>query len=223
MEKYFDLLSATPLFSGVQREEMVSLLNCLQARVIRVEKGMPVFLEGDEAGFVGLVLEGAVQIVRDDYYGTRSVMGHAEPGELFGEAYACSGEEVMPVSGYALLDCAVMMLSCRKMLTVCSNACRFHNQIVKNLLQVVAEHNVAMSRKIQFMSQKTTRQKLMAYLLDQAKKAGSPAFTIPFDRQTLADYLGVERSAMSAEIGKLQRENVLTTRSSHFILRLTNQ
>ncbi len=223
MEKYFDLLVQTPLFSGVQQEELASLLNCLQARTFRVEKGMPVFLEGDEAGFIGLVLEGAVQIVRDDYYGARSVLGHAEPGELFGETYACSNMEFMPVSGYALQESSIMLFSCRKMLTVCSNACRFHNQIVKNLLQVVAEHNVSMSRKIQFMSQKTTRQKLMAYLLDQAKKAGSPEFTIPFDRQALADYLGVERSAMSAELGKLQREDVLSTRGSHFILRLTNK
>ena len=223
MEKYFDLLLNTSLFSGVQRDELASLLNCLQARIVRFEKGMPVFLEGDEAGFIGLVLEGAVQIVRDDYDGTRSVLGHAEKGELFAETYACSNMEAMPVSGYALQDCRVMFFSCGKMLTVCSNACRFHNQIVKNLLQVVAQHNVNMSRKIQFMSQKTTRKKLMAYLMDQAKKAGSPEFTIPFDRQALADYLGVERSAMSAEIGKLQRENVLSTRGSHFILRLTNQ
>ena len=223
MEKYFDLLLGTSLFFGVNREELASLLGCLQAKVQRVERGMPVFLEGDEAGFVGLVLEGAVQIVHDDYYGTRSVLAHAEQGELFAHAYACSNVKTMPVSGYALQDCQIMFLSCRKMLTVCSNACRFHNQIVKNLLQVVAEHNVRMSRKIQFMSQKTTRQKLMAYLLDQAKKAGSPEFTIPFDRQALADYLAVERSAMSAEIGKLQREDVLITKGSHFILRLTNE
>ncbi len=223
MEKYFDLLLKTSLFSGVEREELASLLNCLQARIVRVEKGMPVFLEGDEAGFVGLVLEGAVQIVRDDYDGTRSVLGHAEPGELFGETYACSNVKAIPVSGYALQDAEIMFLSCRKMLTVCSNACRFHNQIVRNLLQVVAEHNVSMSRKIQFMSQKTTRQKLMAYLLDQAKKARSPEFTIPFDRQALADYLGVERSAMSAELSKMQKDGILTTHGSHFTLRLTNE
>lgn len=223
MEKYFDLLLKTALFSGVQREELASLLNCLQARTIRVEKGMPVFLEGDEAGFIGLVLEGAVQIVRDDYDGTRSVLGHAESGELFGEAYACSNVKTMPVSGYAMHQSSIMFFSCHKMLTVCSNACRFHNQIVKNLLQVVAEHNMNMSRKIQFMSQKTTRQKLMAYLLDQAKRAGSAEFTVPFDRQALADYLGVERSAMSAELGKMRKDGILTTCGSHFTLRLTNE
>lgn len=218
MEKYFDLLQATSLFRGVERQELSSLLGCLQARVITAEKGAPVFLEGDAAGFIGLVLEGAVQIVRDDYYGTRSIISHAEPGELFAETYACSSIDTMPVSGYAPVRSEIMFFSCRKMLTVCSNACRFHNQLVKNLLQVVAEKNVNLSQKIQFMSQKTTRQKLMAYLLDQAKRAGSPEFTIPFDRQALADFLGVERSAMSAELSKLRKDGILNTQGSHFTL-----
>jgi len=218
MEKYFNILSSSALFSRISSDELSSLLNCLQARVVKAEKGMPVFLEGDPAGFIGLVLEGAVQIVRDDYYGTRSVLSHAEPGELFAETFACSNLETMPVSGYALVSSKIMLLSCRKMLTVCSNACRFHNQIVKNLLQVMAQKNVELSRKIQFMSQKTTQEKLMAYLSDQAKKAGSGEFTIPFDRQALADYLGVERSAMSAELSKMQKAGILETTGSHFVL-----
>lgn len=218
MEKYFDILLGTCLFSGVDRQELTSLLGCLQARVVTAEKGAPVFLEGDAAGFIGLVLTGAVQIVRDDYYGARSVISHAAPGELFAETYACSNTEAMPVSGYAVKDSEIMLFSCRKMLTVCSNACRFHNQIVKNLLQVMAQKNVNLSQKIQFMSQKTTREKLMAYLLDQAKRAESPEFTIPFDRQALADYLGVERSAMSAELSKLRRDGILSTQGSHFTL-----
>lgn len=221
MEKYFDLLLKTPLFDGIDKEELSSLLNCLQAKVMTAEKGDPVFLEGDEAGFIGVVLEGVIQIVRDDYYGTRSVLSHAEPGQLYAEAYACSNAKTMPVSGYALKNCKIMLLSCRKMLTVCSNACRFHNQLVKNLLQVMAGKNVELSQKIQFMSQKTTREKLLAYLLDQAKRANSREFTIPFDRQALADYLGVERSAMSAELSKLRKDGILTTQGSHFILQNT--
>ena len=218
MEKYFDILTQCPLFDGVERQDILPLLGCMQAKVEEKAKGEPVFLEGDEAGFIGLVLEGAVQIVRDDYYGARSVLGHAAPGEIFAETYGCGGIEQMPVSGYAVMDSKVIMLSCRKMLTVCSNACRFHNQLVKNLLQVVAEKNMGLNQKILFMSQKTTREKLMSYLLDQAKKQGSPRFTIPFDRQALADYLGVERSAMSAELSKLRKSGVLTSTGSQFEL-----
>ena len=221
MEKYFDVLLKTPLFSGISREELASRLGCLGARVVNVAKGDPVFLEGDPAGFLGLVLEGSVQIVRDDYYGNRSVLTHAEAGELFAEAFACAKVDTMPVSCYALRDSNVMLLTCQKMLTVCSNACRFHNQLVKNLLRVVAQKNLNLSRKIQFMSQKTTREKLMAYLLDCAKRVGSSEFVIPFDRQTLADYLSVERSAMSAELSKLRRDGILESTGAHF--RLLNQ
>ena len=176
------------------------------------------FLEGDAAGFVGMVLEGSIQIVRDDYYGSRSILLHAEPGDIFAETYACANAAVMPVSGYAVRDSRVMLMECQKMLTVCSGSCRFHNRLVKNLLQVVAQKNLNLSRKIQFMSRKTTKEKLMAYLLEQAKRAGSPEFTIPFDRQALADYLGVERSAMSAELGKLRRDGVLECKGAWFRL-----
>ena len=124
----------------------------------------------------------------------------------------------MPISGYAAADSRVLLLSARKMLTVCTNACGFHNRLVKNLLQVVAGKNLLLSRKIQFMSRKTTREKLMAYLLDQAKLHGSAEFTIALDRQALADYLGVERSAMSAELSKLRRDGVLESTGSRFCL-----
>lgn len=218
MEKDFAILLGNPLFRGISPEELKSMLGCLQARETQAKKGAPVFLEGDPAGFIGIVLEGAVRIVRDDYYGERTLLAQAEPGDIFAEAYACADVETMPISGYAAADSRVLLLSCRKMLTVCTNACQFHNRLVKNLLQVVARKNLLLSQKIQFMSQKTTREKLMAYLLDQAKQQGSLEFTIPFDRQTLADYLVVERSAMSAELGKLRRDGVLETTGSHFRL-----
>jgi len=218
MEKYFDLLLSTPLFAGIEPEEMSAMLNCLGARIVDIRKGAPAFLEGDDAGFIGLVLEGSVQIVWDDLYGNRSILAHAEVGDLYAEAYACANVDSMPVSGYALADSRVMLLSCQRMLTVCSSACRFHNMLVKNLLKVVAQKNLNLNSKIRFMSQKTTREKLMAFLLDQASRAGSSEFSIPFDRQALADYLGVERSAMSAELSKLRSSGVLECKGSHFRL-----
>ena len=218
MKKYLDLILENPLFEGIGSEELESMLNCLNASVFCVAKGEPVFLEGDAAGFVGIVLEGSIQIVRDDYFGNRTLLSLAEVGDIFGESYATAAAETMPVSGYALRNCCVMMLECKKMLTVCSNACGFHNRLVKNLLQVVARKNLTLSRKIQFMSRKTTREKLMAYLLDQAKQKKSAEFTIPLDRQTLANYLGVERSAMSAELSKLRNAGILECKGSHFRL-----
>jgi CRP-like cAMP-binding protein len=218
MEKYYEILLTNPIFAGISREELHSMLQCLNARATAVPKGSPVFLEGDPAGFIGIVLEGAVRIVRDDYYGQRTLLAQAEPGDIFAETYACAGVDAMPVSGYAALDSRVLLLQSRKMLTVCTNACGFHNRLVKNLLQVVSQKNLLLSSKIQFMSRKTTKEKLMAYLLDQAKRWGSPEFTIPLDRQALADFLGVERSAMSAELSKLRRDGLLESTGSRFRL-----
>lgn len=218
MEKYFHILLANPLFAGIRREDLQSLLGCLSARKEQFAKGEPVFLEGDMAGNIGFVLEGTVQIVRDDFFGNRSLLMPVETGELFGEAYACAGLETLPVSGYAAQECTVLWLACRKMLTVCTNACGFHTTLVQNLLQVVAQKNLWLNRKIQFMAQKTTREKLMAYLLDQAKQRGVAEFTIPLDRQGLADFLGVERSAMSAELSKLRAMGVLESKASYFRL-----
>ncbi len=218
MEKYFSLLLASPLFRGITREDLGSLLTCLGARRETFSKGEPVFLEGDPAGFIGFVLEGSVQIVQDDFHGNRSILTVADTGEPFAEAFACAGIESMPVSGYAVQDCRILWLACRKMLNLCTNACGFHNMLVQNLLKLVSRKNLQLSHKIRFMSQKTTQEKLLAYLLDQAKAQGSAEFTIPLDRQALADFLGVERSAMSAELSKLRTKGILESKGSHFHL-----
>ena len=216
MEHFFEVLLTCPLFAGIRREELTSMLDCLGGKTVEISKGAPVFLEGDPAQFVGVVLSGTIQILRDDYYGNRSVMTAVEPGELFGEAFSCAGIKTLPVSAIALKNSTVLLLDCKHVLTVCPKACQFHNQLVNNLLRVMARKNLALSQKIQVMSHKTTKEKLMTYLLDQAKRKQSPEFVIPYDRQALADYLGVERSAMSAEISKLKKAGQIDCSGSWF-------
>ncbi|MGN1025113.1 MAG: Crp/Fnr family transcriptional regulator [Faecousia sp.] len=216
MEAYFDVLSQCPLFAGITQREITDALRCLDGKIIGVPKGNPVFLEGEPARFVGVVLSGAVQVVRDDYYGNRSVLTVVSPGGLFAEVFACAGLETLPVSAIALQPSTVLFLDCQRILTGCSHACPFHNRLIYNLMQEIAQKNLSLTRKIRCMSRKTTREKLMTFLLDQAKQQGSPEFVLPYDRQALADYLGVERSAMSAEIGKLKRAGLIDSRGSWF-------
>jgi CRP-like cAMP-binding protein len=218
MEHFFENLSQCPLFHGIDQSDLRSMIKCLDGKTVAVPKGSPVFLEGSPARFVGVVLSGTVQVVREDYYGNRSVLTILQPGELFAEAFSFAGLEAMPVSVIAIRDSNVLLLDCKRVLTSCSNSCHFHSLLLKNLLQEMAQKNLALSQKIRFMSQKTTKEKLMAYLLDQAKQQGSSEFTIPFDRQALADYLGVERSAMSAEISKLKSSGQIDTKGAWFCL-----
>lgn len=216
MEDFFEVLSQCPLFAGIGLTEMQDMLSCLDGKIAGIAKGSPVFLEGDPAEFVGVVLSGKVQIIRDDYYGNRSVLTVVSPGGLFAEAFACAGLEALPVSAIALQPSTVLLLNCRRVLSGCSNACSFHSRLVFNLLQGIAQKNLMLTRKIRCMSRKTTREKLMEFLLDQAKQHGSPEFVIPYDRQALADYLGVERSSMSAEISKLKKAGQIDCRGSWF-------
>lgn len=216
MEEYFDILSQCPLFAGISREELKSMLSCLEGKIIQTPKGSPVFLEGEPATFVGVVLSGMVQILRTDFYGNRIVLTEVSPGGLFGEAFACAGVETLPVSAMALESTSVLLLDCKRVLTSCPNACPFHGNLVQNLLGGIARKNLILTQKIRCMSQKTTQEKLMEFLLEQAKQQGSPEFVIPYDRQALADYLGVERSAMSAEISKLKKAGRIDCTGSRF-------
>lgn len=219
MKKYFEMLSQCPLFNGIDQSALNSLIKCMDGKTSSVLKGNPVFLEGAPARFVGIVLSGTLQVVREDYYGNRSILTILQPGELFAEAFSFAGLETMPVSVFAVKDSEVLLLDCRRILTTCSNSCHFHTLLMKNLLQGMAQKNLALSQKIRYMSRKTTKEKLMAFLYDQAKQHGATEFVIPYDRQALADYLGVERSAMSAEIGKLKKSGQIDTKGAWFCIK----
>ena len=218
MEISFALLCQSPLFQGVTPQELGQMLPCLGAQQRRASRGQLLFHAGQPARWVGLVLEGAVHIVQEDYYGSRSIVATIQPPELFGEAFACAGVQVLPVSAEAAQDCRVLLLDVQRVIATCSDACAFHQRLVGNLLGIVARKNLTLTKKLALVSKKTTREKLMAYLLAQAKKHGSNEFTIPYDRQSLADYLEVDRSAMSAEISRLRREGILETDRSWFRL-----
>lgn len=220
MQKYFEVLSQCPLFKGIEKSDLNSVIQCLDGRMENVSKGCPVFLEGDSVRFIGVVLMGMVQVVREDFYGNRSVLSILQPGEMFAEVFSCAGYETMPVSVFALADTKVLLIDCRHIFNSCSDSCHFHSILMNNLLKGMAQKNLALTQKIRYMSQKTTKDKLLAYLLDQAKQQGSREFVIPHNRQSLADYLGVERSAMSAEISKLKRAGIIDTRGSWFRLNL---
>ena len=207
MEKSLDILKTCPLFSGVLESDLDAMLACLGARQFEARKGTVIFHEGDPAVYVGIVLFGAIRVIREDYYGNRSIVAHMVSGEVFGESFACAGVQALPVSVVAEEDCRYLLIDCKRITVSCTNACAFHSRMIYNLLQLVARKNLVFNQKLQILSQRTTREKLMAYLMNQAKLQGKEECTIPYDRQALADYLEVDRSGLSAEISKLRKEN----------------
>jgi CRP-like cAMP-binding protein len=218
MKNYLDILKDVKLFSGIKETELLPLLSCLCARVLSYAKGETVLLNGDIVDSFGIVLSGQVQIVQDDYFGNRSILSKVGVGSLFGESFACAEANSLPISVIAISNSDLLFINKDKLTMPCSNACGFHSRLIQNLLYIVSSKNIALTRKIEFMSKRTTREKLLAYLSDEAMKAGSSRFTIPFNRQELADYLSVERSAMSAELSKLRDDGVLKYHKNQFEL-----
>ncbi len=218
MKKYFDVLRRCALFDGIQDKNLLAMLDCLKAKVEFFDKKYTIFAEGSPAKFIGILLSGATQIEQVDYYGNRSILGLIEPGDLFAEAFACAQVRALPVSVVATEPSEIMLIDCSHILHTCSNNCGFHQQMIFNLMKSLAAKNLVFHQKIDVLAKRTTREKLLTYLTYQAKKAQSEAFTIPFDRQELADYLEVDRSGLSSEISKLRRNGILDCRKNHFIL-----
>jgi len=218
MEKYFDVLRKCSLFQMVKDEDLLPLLSCLGARVQKFEKKEVILQEGEPAGFLGIMLSGSAQVVQIDYFGNRSIVSGVEPSEMFAESFACAFVPSIPVSVIANEPSEVMLIDCRCVMHSCSNSCGFHQQIIFNLMKSLAEKNIQFHKKIEITSKRSTREKLTAYLLSEAKKHSSASFDIPFDRQELADYLEVDRSGLSSEIGKMVKSGLLLSNKKHFEL-----
>lgn len=218
MKKYLETIKKCPLFNEIADDHLLKMLTCLGARVIAFDKKYTILLEGSAADHIGIVLSGAVQVVQVDYDGNRSILSELGPSELFAEAFACAQVRSIPVSVIASEACEVMLIDCGHILHTCSNSCGFHQQLIYNLMKDLATKTLQFHQRIEVTSKRSTREKLLTYLTIRSKQTGSRRFEIPFDRQELADYLEVDRSGLSAEIGKLRREGILESHKRYFEL-----
>lgn len=219
MQKYFPVLQQCQLFSGIAENDLLAMLRCLNVTVQQYRKGQTLIAEGEKPERFGIVLSGTVQLWRIDYSGNRSIMASIEPSQIFGESFVCAEVSSIPVQVVASESCEIMMIDGTRILHACGNGCAFHHQVIFNLLRIIARKNLVFHQKLEITSKRSTREKLMTYLSQQAKLHQSRTFTIPFDRQELADFLEVDRSGLSAEISKLRKEGVLESERSTFRLR----
>ena len=214
----FNSLINTKLFQGISETDIQSLLQCLGACERAYDKGEMIYTAGTTVSAMGLVLEGQVLIAQTDLWGNQNIFGHAVSGQVFGETYACVPGEKILVDAIAASPSRILFLNVSKILTTCPSACSFHSRLISNLLSVMATRNLNLSRKINYISHKSIRERLLSYLSFQAIKHNSHRFEIPFNRQELADYLCVDRSALSNELSKMKREGILDCRKNRFEL-----
>ena len=219
MKKYIEILKRTQLFSGVSDTEISAMLNCLQAKLLTFQKGDYVFREGEHIDNITVLVEGKLLVQHVDFWGNRNIVNIIRVGEMFGEAYVAPESGSLLNDVIAEEDSAVIFFDVRRILTVCSTACRFHSMVIQNLFFAISEKNRKLVQKIGHMAKRSTRAKLLSYLSEETKRQNSSHFTIPFTRQQLADFLCVDRSAMSNELCKMRDEGLLQFDKNQFTLR----
>ena len=223
MEKFIPILKNTCLFAGVGESEISAMLSCLQARLRTYKKGEYVLRQGEHIDDIFVLCEGKLHIQRDDYWGSRSIINIVSVGEMFGEAYAAPESGALMNDVLAVEESSVMFFDVKRIITVCPTACRFHSLVIQNLFFAISEKNRQLIQKLGYMSRRTTSDKLLAYLSEEAKRHSSSEFAIPFNRQQLADYLSVDRSAMSNELCKLRDEGLIKFEKNRFSLFLKRE
>lgn len=218
MKKFLPIIEKSALFSGLERSEVEAMLGCLSVTRAHFAKDDFLLRWGDRAEALGLVLSGRALIIKEDFWGNRNILAQAGPGELFAEAYACTPGAALGVSVIAAEATEVIFMNAGRVLTSCGNACEFHARLIRNLVSALAGKNLQLNRKLSHLTQRSTRDKLLSYLSGQAQAAASPSFELPFDRQQLADYLSVDRSAMCSELGRMRDQGLLAYEKRHITL-----
>ncbi len=218
MKEILAVVRKSSIFSGIADEKTESVLHCLNAKVRGYRAGESILHAGDRIEAVGLLLSGSILVMQEDFWVNRNLMTRIIPVQLFAESFACAQGTAATVNAVADAPCDVMWLNVRRLLTACPEACSHHSRMIQNLLSALANKNLRLNEKLTHMGQRTTKEKLLSYLSAEAQRYGTTEFDISFNRQQLADYLSVERSAMSAELCKLRDDGVLCFEKNHFRL-----
>ena len=218
LEKYYNQIKNSPVFYGMNDEELRGLLECFNARIRRYEKDEMIIRQGDMIANIYLILDGEVNIEKDSYWGRRIIISRLSRNDNLALSFVGSKDVESSVDAIAIKDTLVLVLSYEKCTSMCQNACTRHKVLINNLFQILSKENIELIQKIENVSQKTIRDKLLTYLSNEAQKRHSNSVDIHFNRQDLADYLNVDRSAMSFELSKLQKEGLIEYNKNHFEL-----
>ncbi len=219
MKEFYKIIRSSQLFNGISEKELAGMLTCLDAKMKKFPKDEFILRAGESTEYIILILEGSVLLVQEDIWGNRNILSKAGAGQSIAATFACAPGAVLNVSAVSQTPVTALFLNVKRILTVCSSACEHHNRVVRNLLGELAEKNLQFNEKLTHMSQRSTRGKLLSYLSSEARRRGSYEFDVQFSRQQMADYLAVERSGLSNELGKMKAEGLIDFERNHFILK----
>ncbi len=214
----FKILKKSILFRGIEEKDYSSLFQCLRPVTRYFDKDEYIIKASQAVLSLGIVLEGSVNVIQEDYWGNRIILTKIEEGGLFAESFFCLLNNRSPVSVVAAQKSTILFISFDSILSSCDKVCGFHQKLIQNMMMILAQKNQMLTGKVEHMGKKTIREKVLSYLSMQSQMLNSNQFEIPYNRQELADYLSVDRSALSNELGKLRDENVLRFNKNWFNL-----
>ena len=199
----------SPLFHGIKPEERKAMLGCIGYHVRAFQKGEIIAFEAETINHVGVVMEGAVDMIKEDVWGNRTMLLRSYAEDVFGETFACGEDSMSVVTFVAAQDSKVLFLSFCRVMHTCTNACAFHQTLIENMVRIIARKNRELMRKVEVVSKKSLREKILAYLSIQSQTQGSSRFEVPLGRMEWAEYLCADRSALTRELAKMKEEGLI--------------
>lgn len=216
MKKYLKQLQSNDLFNNFNENDLESILNCLSAKVNYYKKKDMIIRQGDPVQIVGIVLVGGVQIIKEDIEGNINILSHLGINDIFAEAFAYADIYECPITVQATENSEIMFIDCKRIIRTCNNSCVFHWKLIENMLSLIARKNIMLNQKMEILSKRTTREKLLAFFNIQIQMNHSKKFSIPYNREGLAFYLCVDRSALSRELSNMRDEGLLKFNKNEF-------
>ena len=205
-----------PLFAGIKNEDMGAMLHCIGYHISSFSSGEIIALEGEHLKHVGIVLSGRVDMVKEDLWGNKTMLLRMGRNEIFGETFACGDDSLSTVTFLVSEDATVMFMPFSRVMHSCTMACGFHHRLIENMVRVIAGKNRELMQKVDVVSKRTIREKLLAYLSIQAQQQRQRYFEIPLGRVELAEYLCVDRSALTRELAKMKEDGLIDYDRNHF-------
>lgn len=222
IKKYLKQLQKNALFNDFDETDLDSILQCLHSKVVSYMKKDMIIQQGDHVHFIGIVLSGSIQIIKEDIQGYINILAHLGVNDIFAEAFAYANVLECPVTVQATEDCEILFIDSKRIIITCQKACIFHSRLTENMLSLIAKKNITLSQKIEILSKRTTREKLYAFFSTQIQMTHSNKISIPYNREGLANYLCVDRSALSREICKMRDEGLIQFVKNEFEILKSN-
>lgn len=216
MRDYIDEIKNLPLFTGIKYDDLEPMLTCLGSYMKTYKKGEFISLAEEPLKCVGIVLSGKVHMIKEDLWGNKTILVLIKKGGVFGETFACGSDMVSTVTFAAASECKILFMPFDRILHSCNLSCVFHHRLIENMVRLIADKNVQFLERLEVASKKNLREKILSFLSAQAELHEGRTFEIQMGRLELADYLCVDRSALTRELSNMKADGLIDYEKNKF-------